>query len=270
MAITRDVTTNNIVARLLERGIYAVTPRQLAGLFALPAARAYYLIQELEQRGWIVRIEKGKYVVVGFEPQRVLTSPFYVACSLVTPSYISFISALHRFRLTEQVPFTVLVATTVKHKAVTFDHYTFQYVRFKPHKFFGYSREMDGDLPVLIAHPEKAVVDSLDQIRYRYGGGIDDMAKALYRGAQDGTIDLPRLVDYALQMRNKSVCARLGYLARVVAISSPDIERLKEALPRGFVPLDPTRPHTSEWNAEWKININMSRDELLAFREGVR
>lgn len=270
MTMTEDVTTNNIIPRLLEQGIYAVTPRQLAAFFTLPIARAYYLIHELEARGWIVGVEKGKYIVAGFEPYRVMTNPFYIASSLVTPSYVSFISALHRYSLTEQVPFTVFIATTARHKPVIFQRYTFQYVRLQPHKFFGYSKEIQADLPVLMAHPEKAIVDSLDQIRYHYGGGVQDIVKALYRGSHDSTIDLGRLVDYALLMKNKSLAARLGYLARLAVIPGLEIERLKEALPAGLVPLDPSRPHSSQWNTEWMINVNIEQEELLDFLEGVR
>lgn len=270
MQKAEDLTTNNIVARLLERGIYAVTPRQLATLFTLPSPRADYLIRKLEERGWIVGVEKGKYLVVGFEPYRVMTNLFFVASSLVTPSYVSFISALHRYGLTEQAPFTVFMATTVRHKPVAFDQYTFQYIKMRPHTFFGYTKEIEGELPILIAQPEKAIVDSLDQLRYRYGGGVEDIAKALYRGSQDSTLDLERLVSYALLMKNKSLSARLGHLARIAGIRSPEIDHLKEALPKSFALLDPARPGATVWNAEWKINVNVGQEELLDFREGVR
>lgn len=270
MQNSKNLTTNNIIAYLLEHGIYTLTPRELATLLQVPLPRAYYLVQKLKARSWITEIEKGRYLVVGFEPYRVSTHPFFVAVSLVTPSYVSFITALNHYGLTEQVPFTLFVATTLRHNPILFGQYTFRYVHLKPPKFFGYSKQMDGDLPVLIADPEKALVDSLDQIRYHYGGGVEDITKALSRGSQSTTLDLAKLVDYALQMRNKSLSARLGYLARLVEIQSPEIERLKQFLPKGFILLDPARPLTSQWNAEWKINVNVSREELFDFVEGVR
>jgi predicted transcriptional regulator of viral defense system len=265
-----ELTTNSIVPYLLERGIYTLTPRQLATLVQVPLPRAYYLVQKLKARGWIMEVEKGHYLVVGFEPYRVTTHPFFVAVSLVTPSYVSYITALNHFGLTEQVPFTIFVASTIRHNPIRFGQYTFRYVHLKPSKFFGYSKYMEGDLPALMAEPEKALVDSLDQIRYHYGGGVDDITKALSRGSQGSSLDLVKLVDYALQMRNKSLCARLGYLARLVAIESPEIQRLKQFSPKGFVPLDPARALTSQWNADWKINVNVPPEELFDFIGGVR
>jgi predicted transcriptional regulator of viral defense system len=265
-----DVTTNNIVSHLLERGVYTLTPRALASLLQLSLPRAYYLVQKLKERGWIMEVEKGHYLVVGFEPYRVTTHPFFVAASLLIPSYVSFVTALNHYGLTEQVPFTVFIATPIKHNPILFGKYTFRYVRFKPPKFFGYSKHMEGDLPILMAEAEKALVDSLDLIRYRYGGGLQDLAKALLRGTDGGRFDPVKLVDYAIKMRNKSLCARLGYLAGMLAVLHPEIERLKEFLPKGFVPFDPARALTSQWDADWKVNVNVSRDELFDFVGGVR
>lgn len=270
MQNSQNIATDNIISHLLQRGIYAITPRDLVALLQVPLPRAYYFVQKLKARGWITEVVKGRYLVVGFEPYRVTTHPFFVAVSLVTPSYVSFVTALNYYGLTEQVPFTILVATTVKHKPIVFGQYAFRYVHLKPPKFFGYSKQMDGDLPVLMADPEKALVDSLDQIRYHYGGGVEEIVKALFRGSQNAILDPVKLVDYALQMRNKSLCARLGYLTSLVEIPSPESQRLKRSLPKGFVPLDPARPLTAQWNAEWKINVNVSREELFDFVEGVR
>ncbi len=267
---TQIITTNNIIAHLLQRGIYTITPRELATLFQLSLSQAYYFVQKLKARGWISEIVKGRYLVVGFEPYRVITNPFFVAASVVTPSYVSFVTALNRYSLTEQVPFTIFVATTLRHRPIRFGRYTFQYVQLKRHKFFGYFKQMEGDLPVLMAEPEKAIVDSLDQIRYRYGGGVETLTQALFRGSQTAILDPHKLVDYALQMRNKALCARLGYLAGLVEMPAAEIERLKESLPKGFVPLDPARPLTSRWNTQWQINVNVSSEALFDFVEGVR
>ncbi len=265
----QNITTNDTVQYLLERGIYTITPRELATFLQVPPSRAHYLVQKLKARGWIQAIG-GRYLVTGFEPYRLTTRPFFVAVSLVTPSYISFLTALNRYGLTEQVPFTIFVATTVKHKPIRFGQYEFRYVLLKPSKFFGYSKQMEDDLPILMADPEKAVVDSFDQIRYRYGGGVQDLTKALVRGSQGAFLDPVQLVDYALRMGNKALCARLGYLARLVELSSSEVERLKGCLPKGFVPLDPARPLNSQWNAEWRINVNVTSGEMFDWLEGVR
>jgi predicted transcriptional regulator of viral defense system len=65
-----------------------------------------------------------------------------------------------------------------------------------------------GGLPVLIADEAKAIVDSLDQLRY--AGGVAEVAKAL-RAALE-VVDRLTLVEYANRMEDKSLGSRLGFL----------------------------------------------------------
>lgn len=125
----------------------------------------------------------------------------------MNPSYVSYWPALHYYGLTEQVPRTVFVATTRKKRPVTFQTHHFRYVTLKPAKFFGYRRETVGDLPVVLADKEKALIDSLDQPRY--AGGIAEVAHALVLAAPDLDVDL---LDYARRMADRSLASRLGHL----------------------------------------------------------
>jgi len=171
----------------------------------------YYILSNfLRQREKeLVRpVRAGKYLLLGFQPERVLSNPMFIATHLAHPAYVPYWSALHFHGLTEQVPRTVFVATTRKCRPLDFDGTRFVFVRVAPYKFFGYRREMVGDLPVLVAEREKALVDSLDQPRY--AGGLLEVAKALYHAREQ--LDPERLVEYANRMRNRSLCSRLGYL----------------------------------------------------------
>ncbi len=59
-------------------------------------------------------MEKDKYLVLGFEPERVLSNLMFVAGHLVAPAHVAYWSALHYYGSTEQSPLTVFAATTRK------------------------------------------------------------------------------------------------------------------------------------------------------------
>nr|HID12794.1 hypothetical protein [Anaerolineae bacterium] len=202
--------------------------------------------------------EAGKYLLLGFQPERVLSNPMFIATRPAHPAYVSFWSALHFHGLTEQVPRTVFVATTQKRRPLDFNGARFVFVRVAPYKFFGYQREMIGDLPVLMAEVEKALVDSLDQLRY--AGGLLEVAKALYQARQ--RLDVERLVEYANRMRNRSLCSRLGYLLDRFGQPVKGLE-----VSQTFVLLDPQGQAEGPYNRRWRVRVNVSNEELLKWRE---
>jgi predicted transcriptional regulator of viral defense system len=250
-------TAIHILRRLREADLYYVSAATLAALLDVPRARAYAMLRGLADQGLVQPVEAGKYVVLGLEPERVLADPFYVATRIVYPSYVSYWSALHFHNLTEQVPRTVFVATTLRHSPVDFNGARFVYVHLMPHKFFGYQRE-PGDLPVLVADVEKAIVDSLDQLRY--AGGLSEVAKAI---AQAGDrLDLEQIVEYASRMQNRSLCSRLGYLLQLM---NRPVDGLNISL--SFVLLDPAAKAAGPYDHRWRVRVNASEQTLFSWRE---
>jgi len=241
------------VQQLRQHDLLYFTPSLLADLFGLERRRAYRLIARLKAEGLIAEVEKGKFLLLGLEPERVLSNPLFIASHLVTPAYVSYWSALHFYGFTEQVPLTTFVATTKKKRPVTFRDFRFRFVTIKPRKFFGYRREMVGDLPVLIADEAKAIVDSLDQPRY--AGGIAEVAKALRVALE--VVDVPTLVEYANRMGDRSLGSRLGYLLE--ALGYPVEGLIQSASP---VKLEPARPRTGHYDSRWRVIVNVPESEL--------
>ncbi|MCZ7372295.1 MAG: hypothetical protein O8C60_01325, partial [Candidatus Methanoperedens sp.] len=95
MENTTKLSTNYIIKSLFEQEYYYFTVRELAGLLKIPISKAYAIVARLEGRGFIKSVERGKYLLLGFEPERVLSNPFFVASRVVYPSYVSFWSALN-------------------------------------------------------------------------------------------------------------------------------------------------------------------------------
>jgi predicted transcriptional regulator of viral defense system len=199
-------------------------------------------------------VEKGKYLLLGLEPERVLSNPLFIASHLVAPAYVSYWSALHYYGFTEQVPLITFVATTKKKRPVSFRDFRFRFARIKPDKFFGYRREMLGDLPVVVADEAKAIVDSLDLPQY--AGGIAEVAKAL-RAALE-TVEVPTLVGYANRMGDKSLGSRLGYLLET--LGHPVDGLISSISP---IKLDPSRPRAGRTDSRWQVVANVSEAEMI-------
>lgn len=249
-------TAISVIKQLYQLDLFFVTAHMLADLFELSPARVYQLVAQLKEMGLLAEVENGKYLVLSFEPERVLTNPLFIASQLVMPGYVSFWSALHFYGFTEQAPVTVFVATTKQKRPVAFGGHRFRFVTVQPRKLFGYRRETLDDLPVLIADEAKAVVDSLAEPRY--AGGVAEVAKALQAGL--GVVETPALVEYANRMGDKSLGSRLGYL----------LSRLDQAVtPAGLihsstpVKLDPGGPVNGKVDRQWGVAVNVHDLELF-------
>lgn len=250
-----DKLTPIYVARnLRQRDLFYFTPSLLADLLRLDRRRAYRLVAQLKKKALITEVEKGKYLLLGLEPERVLSNPLFIASHLVAPAYVSYWSALHFYGFTEQVPLTTFVATTKKKRPVTFRGYRFRFVTTRPSKFFGYRREMVGDLPIIVADEAKAIVDSLDLPDY--AGGLGEIAKAL-RAALE-VVDVDTLVQYANQMGDKSLGSRLGYLLEIFGQSPEGL--IKSASP---VKLDVSGPRSGETDPHWQVVVNVPEGSLM-------
>jgi predicted transcriptional regulator of viral defense system len=246
----------SVVQQLHRQDLFYFTPRLLSDLLALDVPHAYYLLARLKESGLIAEVENGKYLVLGFEPERVLANPLFIASHLVAPAYVSYWSALHHYGFTEQAPLTVFAATTKKKRPVDFGGFRFRYVTIQPHKFFGYRREDAGGLPVLIADEAKSIVDSLDQSRY--AGGIAEVAKALQAALP--TLDVPTLMEYANRMADKSLGSRLGYLFDLLGQSEMAAGLIRSVSP---VKLDPTRPGRGRHVPAWQVIVNVPEADLF-------
>ncbi len=245
---------------LLERDLFAFETRTLAALLGLEIARASRLLARMERDGLVARLERGKYVLLGLNPEQALSNPLFLGNQFVTPSYISFWSALHFHGFTEQAPRQVFVAVTRAKRPLTWRGTTFRFVRLQPRAFFGYRRETLGGLPVTVADEAKAIVDSLSLPQY--AGGVSEVAKALRNALQEGQVSATELIDYARRLGNVSLQARLGYLLEALGQPTDGLTP-----PTGPVRLDPHRPREGDYNPRWHLYVNIPREAL--FPEGV-
>lgn len=250
MKNSRKLTTNYIMNTLCKNDLYYFSVKNFSDFFCITRNRTYRLIQSLKSRGLIAEVENGKYLLLGYESEKALSNPFFIASHIVFPSYISFWTALNYYGFTEQAPKMILVATTKQKKETRFRDFNFKYIKRRSYKFFGYTKEVYGDLTFLIADKEKAIIDSLDQSRY--AGGILEVAKSLSNAVSE--IDTKKIVEYAVKMRNKSLCSRLGFMLEKLGEKE---DKLQEFSSNTWVKLEPVEKTSKKYNKKWKLNINI-------------
>jgi len=216
----------------------------------------WVILSRLEKKGWIERIEKGKYIIIplGAEKGRYTLNEFVIGSLLVKPYAIAYWSALHHYGLTEQIPNTVFIQTTARKKRQKMKVFGVDYkiVRVKKPKLFGIRKEWIEETQINITDREKTIIDCLD--KPHYCGGLIEVAKAL----KTGEFDKNKLTDYAKKIGNSGVIRRLGYLCDLlqIDISSPEIDT------RNYLYLDPTMPKKGGRNAKWRLIINLDERSL--------
>ena len=256
----QQITPISATQRLLQNELFAFNSRTISALFGLDKFQTLNLLDRMEQDALVVRIEQGKFLLLGLTPERVLSNPLYIGCNVVTPAYISFWSALHFHGFTEQAPRTTFVATTRRKKDITFHEMNFKFITLQPRAFFGYRREMLAELPVVVADEPKSILDSLSLPQY--AGGIAEVAKALQIALSQGSLEMPLILEYAERLQNASLRSRLGYLLELLGQS---IGSLKPS--KGPVKLDPQNPAHGSFNNRWKLYVNIEPEDL--FPQGV-
>ena len=214
------------------------------------------ILSRLEKKGWIERIEKGKYIVIplGAEKGKYTLHEFVLGSYLVDPCIISYWSALNYYGFTEQIPRTVFIQTTSrkKHQKVTIFGIPYKIIRIKEEKIFGIKKEWFEETQISLTNREKTIIDCLD--KPQYAGGIIEVAKAL----RTEEFDKKMLVKYAKKINNTGVIRRLGYICDFLKIPI----HLPEIKTRNYLKLDPILPESNELNAKWNLIINEELGDL--------
>src|SRR3989344_3790989 len=171
---------NSIISELAIKKISIIDIQEAAKTFKISKKKSWDTFYRLEKKGWLERIEKGKYMVIPFQAKEGwLEHTFILASNLIKRYYISYRTALAHYGLTEQIPIYVYIATTERKGKLEYklQNYIFRFIRINKNKFFGFKKELINNKEIFIAEKEKAIIDCLD--KERYSGTIIETAKAL-------------------------------------------------------------------------------------------
>lgn len=168
----------------------------------------YVILNRLVEKRVLTRLKRDVYAST-FQRLDIAR----IANELYYPSYLSFESALSRFGIVNQIPYTLTFATNRPTKKLTIGGRVVEYKKLKSNCFFGYTLE-DG---VYIAEPEKAV---LDQIYLMSKGKVakDTREWSLVRMDKTKFLQYSRRFPKSVQAQAKSLVSKFG--KRIVTLDS--------------------------------------------------
>ncbi len=174
-----------------------------------------YVSKVLSSSKKVQRIERGKYYL---NDGRGLNM-YEISSQVVFPCYVSLFAALQFHSITEQSIVKYSVVSLKRHRPVTIENYTIEFIWFQKERFFGYKKAGNA----YIATVEKALIDSL----YLATPPFSYVEEAFVESVRRKMINIELLVDFALRMKTKETARRVMLLLQSQQIKS---RRLQEAL----------------------------------------
>lgn len=211
------------------------------------------ILENLVDKELLVRIERGKYALTNYADVKVL------ATFISQNSAISYWSALHYHGLTERFPNTLFVKTTQRKRDTQILGTPVKFVSVKENKNIGCIREGYGDDSFLVTDIEMTLVDCFDQPRY--AGDFADLIKAF----ATANLTNNKLIEYTRAYNNMALTKRLGFLAELFHENGLQtfMKYAKTQVNKKYSLLDAGGLQQGEFVSEWKLRLNVSRQELL-------
>lgn len=210
--------------------------RESALLLEIDKTKTYNLIKALKKKKVIDVLSSGTYSLNDADD-------FVVGAYFNWPSYVSFLSALNYYGLSDNLP-KKITYVSVKYKK----HKKFEYICLSKNRFFGYFKIGD----FIIAEKEKAFVDSL--LFPKYSGGVREISRLLLENING--LDIKKLINYALRVKSKMVLRRLGFILDK-KLNKKDKNTLLKKIGKGIGFLDPMNKTRKDLNKEWLVYTNL-------------
>ena len=167
-------------------------------------------------------------------------------------------------RMVTQPQLVVFISSAKRIQEQTLHGTQFRFVLLKPLHFFGTMKHwVTKQESIEISNLERTIIDGLRQPEYC--GGVTDTAKGLWMRRAD--MNVQKLLDYATRLNIGSVKRRLGYLLELFGLApEQQLGVFRKSLTSTYVPLDPLLPREGLHVAKWRLQINISPEELQAAR----
>lgn len=115
------------------------------------------MIYRWKKKRWLSTLKKGLYELT--YPKDFIIPDMHIANKLYAPSYVSLETALSNYSIIPEVSIAVTSITAKPTRRFKNRHGLFIYRTVKPDVFSGYYVEKHGNFDIIIAEPEKALVD---------------------------------------------------------------------------------------------------------------
>lgn len=245
-----------LISRAEFEGQKVITTNFAQKLFT-DKIRASKILASLTRKGWIIRLEKGKYITVPLKApnQQWMPNEFVLAALWMgtVSYYIGYFTMYNYWGFTEQIPRTIFVLNTAKSRSTTIGSIPFQAVKIDKSKYYGIQKIKIEDQDVFISDRERTLVD----FAFNPLGAISNFENALKENIRE--IDLEKFVRYLKNFPVMSVLKRTGFLLEKIGCESKYLNDLKSKLgkQKTYVVLNPfNKSRKGTVNNEWQIIVN--------------
>jgi len=261
--------TARLLATLYDRAQSTFTLADAEKITGLSSNLASSLLHKAVGRGLVSRLKPGLFIIVPPElgsSAEYAGNPYLTAVRLAgeAPCFISHASAMEIHRMVTQPQLVVFASSLKRIRSRKLHGNEFRFVLIRPEQYFGIVKHwVTKQQTIDISDLERTVIDGLRQPEYC--GGVTEVAKGLWMRHQD--MRTAKLVDYALRLRVGAVSRRLGYLLDLYGMApESELARLRASLTATYAPLDPMLPEEGPHLKRWRLQLNISPQELEAVR----
>ena len=257
----------HLVTTLYEQNRPIFCLKEVQKILGLDEASSRNFVRKLVNRGVVTRLKPGLFILVPFEmgkESEYIGNPFVVAREIVGGGdyYLSYSTAMEIHGMITQPRFVVYITTLRPRRSITAVGIEFRFIHSRKKYFFGLNDHwITKQEKVRVSDLERTIIDGLKQPEYC--GGLTEVAKGLWMRRHD--VNINKLIRYAIRINIGSVIRRLGFLLELYKIGNPEEwEILRSHLTETYVRLDPLLSSEGKFLRKWRLQLNVSPEELLS------
>lgn len=177
------------------------------------ATISYAQMSRWTQKGYIKMLKQGFYM---WSDAQINDQTLLIAAnSMYAPSYVSLESALRYYNLIPEAVFTTTSVTTKNTTSFVCEIGKFSYQHLKPSLFWGYRLQEYNNQKILLAEPEKAVLDYL-YLNSSLTTTADFMGLRINTDSFNECIDTKKFNTYLAAFNNKTLTRRTSIFLQTV------------------------------------------------------
>ncbi len=226
----------DLIEKLKEKTIF--TRADIERMAKTNPKYAKLILNRLKSRKLIKRVAENRYTAK--------TNPFVIATNLINPSYLSWWSASHYYGFTEQMPYILHIATTIRKKETEFGGYKIKFVPVKD--LFGYKKERTNEGDIFIVEKEKLIIDVL--LKSDYVGNFSEIVSIIKKA----DISQDKILSYLKRINNQSLIKRAGFLLE--RIRGMDISKFFK-FDNNYIRLNTFSKKGNEIDTKWRIKYDL-------------
>jgi len=255
-----------LISTLYEQNQTIFRLKDIRDILNTDAASAINFARKLVNRHIVTRLKPGLFIIINYDlgmTKEFIGNEYIIAKELINNKnyYISHFSAMEIHGMITQPQFTVYAVSIKKIRPVKIHGIKFKFIPISKNEYFGYeSYWITKQDKILISNLEKTIVDGFKNPQYC--GGITEISKGVWINRKKINVD--KLINYCIKINRGSVIRRLGYIMDIYNIVNTDkLIALQKQLTNTYSKLDPSLPASGKYLKKWRIQVNVSKDELL-------